>query len=317
MEYTSFPALGSDAVVGVTRADALGTARAEVEGVVDQIDRACSRFREDSELSAVNAAQGRPVQVSPLMLDAVEVALRAARLTGGDVDPTVGQALVALGYDTDFAQLRPRAPSFATVPGWTTIKVDRATSTVSLSRGVMLDLGSTAKALAADLAAAAAAQATGAGVLVSLGGDISVAGPAPAGGWRVRVTDDHRAEETAPGQTISISSGGLATSSTTTRRWMTEAGPAHHLIDPATGQPANGPWRTVSVAAASCLDANIASTAAVIRGERAIQWLESLGVPSRLVAHGGTVRHLAGWPEEGDDLLEFREARPRPVRAPA
>jgi thiamine biosynthesis lipoprotein len=106
----------------------------------------------------------------------------------------------------------------------------------------------------------------------------------------------------APGQWITLRSGGLATSSTTVRRWQTGAGPVHHLVDPATGRSARSPWRTVTVAAASCLDANIASTAAIVRGDRAAPWLESIALPSRLVATDGRARHLAGWPAEGDDL---------------
>jgi thiamine biosynthesis lipoprotein len=144
--------------------------------------------------------------------------------------------------------------------------------------------------------------AAGCGVLVSFGGDIALAGPSPADGWRVRVTDDHRAGVTAPGQWISLRSGGLATSSTAVRRWRTAAGSAHHLVDPSTGRSADSVWRTVSVAAGSCLDANIASTAAIIRGEPSAAWLEALGLPSRLVRTDGTVRHVAGWPSEGDDL---------------
>jgi thiamine biosynthesis lipoprotein len=167
---------------------------------------------------------------------------------------------------------------------------------------VSLDLGATAKALAADRAAERASASTGSGALVSLGGDIALAGPAPPEGWRIRVTDDHRSDVTAPGQWITLRSGGLATSSVTARRWETGTGTAHHLVDPATGRSATGPWRTVSVTAASCLDANIASTAAIVRGERAIGWLESLCLPSRLVSTEGSVLHLAGWPAEGDDL---------------
>jgi thiamine biosynthesis lipoprotein len=131
---------------------------------------------------------------------------------------------------------------------------------------------------------------------------VAIAGQSPSEGWRVRVTDDHRAGVEAPGQWITLRSGGLATSSTTVRRWHTDSGPAHHLLDPATGQPTSSLWRTVSVAAGSCLDANIASTAAIVRGERAAPWLESLGLPSRLVGVDGRARHLAGWPAEGDDL---------------
>jgi len=146
---------------------------------------------------------------------------------------------------------------------------------------VSLDLGATAKALAADHAAAAAAAATGGGVLVSLGGDIATAGPAPEGAWRVRVTCDHRGGVEAPGQWITIDSGGLATSSTAVRRLA--LGREHGASSARPRDRATGRMglADVSVAAATCLDANIASTAAVIRGERAPAWLESLRLPSR------------------------------------
>jgi thiamine biosynthesis lipoprotein len=299
----TFPALGTTAVVAVSDPACLRRARAAVEDTIDAFDLACSRFREDSELTALNAAAGTTFSVSGLLLEAITAALRAATLTDGDVDPTVGRALIALGYDRDFAALPARsAVSFASVPGWRTVTVDPHAGTVRTAPSVTLDLGATAKALCADHAARAAAAAAGCGVLVSLGGDIAVDGESRADGWRVRVTDDHRSGVSAPGQTVTIRSGGLATSSTTVRRWVTDAGPAHHLIDPATGRPANTVWRTVTVTAASCLDANTASTAAIIRGAKAPAWLESLGLPARLVGVDGSVRHVAGWPGEGDEL---------------
>jgi thiamine biosynthesis lipoprotein len=304
--YARFPALGSMAVVGVTHASALAGARAAVEETVAEFDFACSRFRSDSELTAVNEAAGTAVGVGPVLLEAITEALRAAEMTDGDVDPTVGEALIALGYDRDFDEMRPGAAvgtiSIASVPGWRAVRVDGEAGTIRVPRGVRLDLGATAKALAADRAAERAGATTGVGVLVSLGGDIGLAGPAPPDGWRVRVTDDHRADVSAPGQWIAVRTGGLATSSTTTRSWQTGDGPAHHLVDPATGRSASSVWRTVSVTAGTCLEANIASTAAIIRGPRAPAWLESLGLPSRLVGHDGSVLHLAGWPSAGDDL---------------
>ena len=298
-------AFGSAALVAVTEAAALDTAGAVVERIVAEFDLACSRFRDDSELSAVNAAAGEPVEVGPVLLDAVSAALRAARLTGGDVDPTIGQALISLGYDRDFALLGGDGESslvLGSVPGWRTVTVDASRRTVRVVAGVSLDLGATAKALAADRAAEAASAAAGCGVLVSFGGDLAIAGRAPSEGWLVRVTDDHRSGFDAPGQWISLSSGGLATSSTTVRRWRAGSELAHHLIDPATGRSADSAWRTVSVCAGNCLDANIASTASIIRGERAPAWLEERGLPSRLVGTDGVARHLAGWPSEGDDL---------------
>ncbi len=307
-DHTRFPALGGTAVVGVTDGDCLPAAEAAVRETVAAFDEACSRFRADSELSALNAAAGHEVNVSALLLDAVAAALRAASLTDGDVDPTVGSALIALGYDRDFEKVRVRADrgadrprEIARVPGWRCVRLDPDAGTIRVSKGVSLDLGATAKALAADRAAHAAFEQAGCGVLVSLGGDMAVAGDPPPGGWRVRVAEDHRAELTAPGQWIVLREGGLATSSTTVRRWGTSN---HHLLDPRTGLPAPAVWRTVSVCAGSCLDANIASTAAILRGPRAPRWLESLHLPSRLVDADGGVRHLAGWPAENDDLAE-------------
>jgi thiamine biosynthesis lipoprotein len=310
-------AFGSIALVAVADPRCLERAAAAVRQTVAEFDHACSRFRHDSELSAVNASAGTAVMVGPILLEAVTAALRAARLTGGDVDPTVGQALIALGYDRDFASIAPVAagrgsPEVAAVPGWRTVNVDVVQRSVRVTPGVTLDLGATAKALAADRAAEQACVAAGCGVLVSFGGDLATAGPAPAEGWRIRVTDDHRSGVDAPGQWIALDSGGLATSSTVARRWRTRDGTVHHLIDPSTGRSAAGVWRTVSVCAASCLDANIASTAGIIRSERAAGWLEALGLPSRLVSTGGTVRHLAGWPSEGDDLSAVPPLRARP-----
>jgi thiamine biosynthesis lipoprotein len=301
-----FRAIGTTAVAAVSDPRELERARAVVEDTIAAFDRACSRFREDSELCALNAAAGKPVKVSPLLLEAVGAALRAAQLTDGDVDPTVGEALIALGYDRDFDEVAagPRRVRFAAVPGWRTLELDEAASRVRVPSGVRLDLGATAKALAADHAAAAAHATCGCGVLVSLGGDIALAGEAPADeGWRIRVTDDHRSDVTAPGQWITLTGGGLATSSITTRNWRSEEGATmHHLIDPATGRPVSSAWRTASVAASSCLDANIASTAAIVRGEAAISWLTENKLPSRLVDRDGHARHVGGWPTEGDDL---------------
>ncbi len=164
--------------------------------------------------------------------------------------------------------------------------------------GVLLDLGATAKALTADRAAAAIAAAAGCGVLVNLGGDIRVAGEPPDGGWCVGIADDVGPGEVPRGcaQAIVLTEGGLATSSTTVRSWRRGPATVHHILVPATGLPARTCWRTASVAAASCLDANAASTAAIIRGERAPGWLATLGLPARLVRHDGTVHAVAGWP---------------------
>jgi thiamine biosynthesis lipoprotein len=300
----TWEALGTTVVLRLTDPAALGAARAEVEAELEAIDRACSRFRADSELSRVNADAGRSVAVSSLLVGALEVALRAAELTGGDVDPTVGESLVLAGYDRDWRLLSGSSeePSPAITArvraGWRTVALDRATSSVCIPAGVRLDLGATAKAWAADRSAQAAAAASDCGVLVGLGGDIATAGAAPECGWRIRVTDDHRSDLSAPGQTVAIRSGGLATSSTAVRRWRRGGQTMHHIIDPATGAPVEATWRTVSVAAADCTEANIATTAALVRADAAPEWLEGLGLPARLIDADGRVTAVGDWPAE-------------------
>lgn len=340
-------ALGTSAellVLGDERQLAL--AREAVEDWLAQVDLACSRFRADSELSRLGGADGGARRVSPILIEAIQVGLRGARLTDGDVDLTLGSALELAGYDRDWSLIeaddeqepgsrssvaRATTPSTSTtarpVPHvrvrrrapWTRVRVDPALGTVELPRGVKLDLGATAKAWAADRAAQLARAAAGcSGVLVSLGGDIATSGESPAGGWRVHVTDDHRDGPDAPGQTIAIGGGGLATSSTAVRRWRRGGTPMHHIIDPLTGIPADTPWRTVSVAAENCVDANIAATAAIVRGERALRWLRDLGLPARLVARGGEVTTVGSWPADLAQTpasSEPRSTRPRKPRS--
>jgi thiamine biosynthesis lipoprotein len=298
--------LGTTAVVLVTEPAGLAVAETAVRDELAAIDAACSRFRDDSELSRLNRAGGRAVRVSPVLLDAIDTALRAARLTDGRVDPTVGHTLCLLGYDRDFATLDLTGPpvtvTAVAAPGWRLVEVDRTAPAVRIPAGVALDLGATAKALAADRAVARAGDAVGAGVLVSLGGDVATAGPPPVGGWPIRVTDDHAAPVDAPGQTVRLRAGGLATSSITVRRWERGGEALHHLLDPDTGRPVSAVWRTVSVAAACCVDANIASTAAMILGASAPAWLAERGLPARLVAPDGQFVRVAGWPnDQGGD----------------
>ena len=298
----TFAALGTTAALVVADDDALDDARAIFAAEIAAIDTACSRFRIDSELTRVNAAAGRPTFVSSRFLEALAVALRAARVTHGLVDPTVGTAMRTIGYDGDFTSIDRDGPplrvTVGRVPGWHTIETDTERSTVRVPAGVELDFGATAKALCVDRAARAIENATGAGVMVSLGGDLAVGGPPRDQGWPVFVTDDHAASPDGAGQRIRIDAGGLATSGTTVRRWLRGNRSLHHVVDPATGLPAHEHWRTVSVTAASCVDANIASTAALIMGADAPQWLEDAHLPARLVRVDGTVTYVAGWPIE-------------------
>ncbi len=299
----SFRALGTTAELVLSGPGPIGAARTILENELDRIDRACSRFRDDSELSRLNGAQGRAIKVSELFATALASALRAAQLTDGAVDPTVGAALRAIGYDRDFEAVRQgpaRPASGAVVPGWRVVEIDTVAKTARVPSGVVLDLGATAKALAADLASGRIHEQLGCGVLVNLGGDISTAGATPRGGWSVGVCDDGGADPNSPdGQTVSLSSGGLATSSTQARRWTAADGEErHHIIDPSLGRSAGVEWRTASVAAASCVDANTASTASIVRPRTAPAWLGDRRLPARLVGTSGEVRLVAGWPTD-------------------
>ncbi len=297
---TRWPALGTTAVVVVTEPSQLFAARGAVEREIRDVEQACSRFRDDSGLSRLNAAAGSgPQPVSPGLLEAISVALEAAARTGGAVDPTVGAAMIAVGYDRDFSSVPAEGPPItpAPAPGVDAIIVDRLRQRVSLPAGVTLDLGATAKALAADHAAAAARAAIRDGsVLVSLGGDVAVAGPAPDGGWAVGIADDHR--DSAPAQVVAIERGGLATSGLTHRRWRRGDRTVHHVLDPRTGEPVRPVWRTVSVAASTCVTANSWSTAALVNGDAAPDLLRRAGVAARLVDVRGALTTVGGWPAE-------------------
>jgi len=294
-------ALGTSMRLIVTRPEAVTAAKEAADRIIKAIDDAASRFREDSELSRVNREAGREVRISPLLAQAIGAGLRGARLTDGAVDPTVGTAVRLAGYDRDFAALPPDGSpinlSVTRVPGWQAIQFDEGARVVLVPTGVEIDLGATAKALAADLAAAAALKAVGGGgVLVSLGGDIAVAGDPPVQGWAVQASEDSNAPIDDDEETITIESGGMATSSTTVRQWTRGGLVLHHIIDPSTGLPVTGRWRTASVVAASCVDANIASTAAIVMGDSAITWLTANRLPARLVDRDGAVHRISGWP---------------------
>jgi FAD:protein FMN transferase len=296
----SFAAIGVANEVIVLDVGALPRARELAMAEVAALDRACSRFREDSELACLHARSGRPVAVSPLLGAALGAALDAAANTDGLVDPTVGASMRALGYDRDFSVLvrTGSRPAFELVPaaGWRSVRLDRTRGLVSLRRGTELDLGATAKAFAADRIAGAVAEEIEGPALVNLGGDVAVRG-APPGGWPVRVTDRHR-DAHGPGQTVAVRAGGLATSSTTVRRWRAGRIEVHHILDPRSGAPAAEAWRTVSVAAGSCLGANTAATAAILLGAAAPSWLEQRSLAARLVACDGTVTTTGGWPPD-------------------
>jgi thiamine biosynthesis lipoprotein len=273
----------------------LGAAAGSLKALMDRVDKAASRFRPDSELSAVNTRAGSMVPVSRLLVDLVDVSLVAASMSGGAVDPTVGAAVVAAGYDDDIETVRRRGPqatgSTGPIPGWQQVRLNRKLAMVGVPKGSSLDLGATAKAWTADRAALVLSKRHGCAVLVEIGGDLRAAGT-PAEPWVIEVAE----REGDPGVPVTLAHGGLTTSTRTARRWSTPGGFAHHVIDPRTGRPADGPWRTASVWAPTVVRANTFSTALIATGDAALGRLTLAGHPARLVDADGEITELAGWP---------------------
>ncbi|HEX4723859.1 MAG TPA: FAD:protein FMN transferase [Pseudonocardiaceae bacterium] len=289
-----WPIWSTTARIVVTEPDVLPVARQIVDSVLAAVDEAGNRFRADSELRRLDQADGRPTMISPLLADLIDAALRAAERTNGDVDPTIGIAMESLGYDRDLSLIDTDIDTGGHVevaaPGWYQIRLYDQEVTIPV--GIRLDLGAVGKAYAADLCATLVAAACETGVLISIGGDIATAGPAPTNGWHVLVSDG----PTEPSRTVRLAGGmAMATSSTVRRQWHRGGRLLHHILDPRTCQPTRPVWRTVTVVAPSCVDANTQTTAAMVRGLAAPG---RLGLPARLVAADGSVRTVNGWPSE-------------------
>ena len=297
----TWSAIGTVNTVLVTEPAAIASAARIAERYVARLDAAASRFRPDSELSRITArarADAVTVTVSPILGGCLDAALHAARLTDGIVDPTVGRAVAAAGYDADLAEVQsrgdaPAAASYAT-PGadWRGVDYRARDHRLTMPRGSRIDLGATAKAAAADAIAAELRDVLPGGFLVNLGGDIATSGTDPEGGWPIAVADHL-------GHTLQVIAGhgqAFATSSTQKRTWTQGGRRRHHIIDPRTGEPADVTWTQVTCAAATAVEANAASTAAIVLGPAAPVWLEERGIPARLDHVSGRVATTPGWP---------------------
>jgi thiamine biosynthesis lipoprotein len=260
-----FESMGCEVVVGGATTRELRA----IEGLFAERDRVFSRFRPDSELSRVNRSSGRFVSVSSLFAHTLAVALHAARETDGLVDPTLGAAIEAAGYDRDFASLASvEEPPGAARPGaWRSVLLIGCR--VGLPRGLLLDLNGVVKSLAVD---EALGLLPGPG-FVSAGGDVAARGE-----LTVALPD---------GESVLLRQGALATSSSAKRRWVRNGRVQHHLIDPATGTPSASPWEQVTACGASCLAADVAAKAGFLLGENGPGWLDRRRIPARfLLPHG-------------------------------
>jgi thiamine biosynthesis lipoprotein len=300
-------ALGTTASVVVWPPHELPRALDAVDRQLVALDRQASRFREDSEISQVNSSESHSFFLSEGLAELLATALAAAELTDGLVDPTVGGALIAMGYDRDFSSVRKSRPDAPTVgtpaPGWASIELDGRL--LRRPAGMVLDLGATAKGVGSDRSAHAARNSMdGGGVLVSLGGDLAVAGESPQGGWPILVAEDPLGDQRPSGHVVRFNRGGVATSSVVCRRWRRGDRTLHHIIDPRTGEPAQAHWRTATVAAPTCAHANAASTALIVGGDDALDMVTAAGLPARLIGDDGSVRLIGSWPDhDGGELV--------------
>jgi FAD:protein FMN transferase len=269
----TFRSMGCEVVVAGASADE----RRAVERLFEERDRVFSRFRPESELNRVNAAGGTPTRVSQEFAEMLEVALEAARETGGLVDPTLGTQLESAGYDVDFASLVPRSGSPAAVAPQSRETVLLLGRTVTVPRGVRLDLNGVVKGRTVDDALALLA---GDG-FVSAGGDLAARGTLVAALPR--------------GGAVTLVRGALATSGTDRRRWTRDGSVLHHLIDPRTGAPSRSPWEQVTACGLTCLGADVAAKAAFLLGAEGPGWLDRRALPGRFLAADGRVVVNACW----------------------
>ena len=239
--------------------------------------------------------------MSPLLAEALTVALRAAEQTDGVVDPTVGHAGWRSATTATSPELDPDGadplPAPQAAPGWWRVGWDGATARAPPRRRRSTSARPRRRCPPTGSRPRWPLRPRG-GVLVSLGGDVSRRRAAPDDGWRIAVGDDHERALVDPELVVSIAAGGLATSSTTRRAWRRGGRTVHHIVDPRTGDVPVQAWRTVSVAAATCVDANTASTAAVVLGDAAPGWLADRRLPARLVDRRRRRHHDRGLARE-------------------
>jgi thiamine biosynthesis lipoprotein len=270
MGRSHFTSMGAEIVVEAKSQAAL----MDVADLFGEWERVFTRFSPDSELSRVNDSHETAVVVSEPFARAVRVALAAWKATGGLVDPTLATAVESAGYDRDFAALllddpRPAGPA---VPGRAN-EVRLAGRLLMRPPGLRLDLAGVVKSLAVD---EALALLPGAG-FVSAGGDVATRGPATVG--------------LPGGESLTLADGGLATSGVTARAWRRAGRLQHHLIDPRTGVPARTRWQQVTVAAGSCVGADVAAKAAFLLSDDGPDWLDEHGLPGRFVAEDDLVEN--------------------------
>ncbi len=284
MQRFGFLAMGTDVdvLLDASPGPAANAALADVEREFGRLEQIFSRFLPDSELSRLNEAG--ELDASEEMREVVALALAARERTAGRFDPTVHDALVAAGYDRTFDDIDGHGG--APVPAGGGVRVTGRR--IELDEGVRLDLGGIAKGYAVDRTLRTLAPCGP--CLVNAGGDLAVSGLPDAGVWPVGV-------DTPSGPlTLGVKQGALATSGRDRRRWRTDDGEErHHLIDPSTGRPAGSDLFTVTVAAPTAVEAEVAAKALFLAGETAAAAeADAQGIPALLVTEDGRLRFAGG-----------------------
>jgi thiamine biosynthesis lipoprotein len=274
MERRTFHAMGTEVELLVD-ADEADDALTAAEAEFHRLEALLSRFLDDSELSRLNAAGS--IEPGPDLRRVVELALAAREETGGRFDPTVHDAVVAAGYDRSFELLPPERPAVEAASCGGDVRVgDR----IELEPGIRLDLGGIGKGYAAERAAELLALAGP--CLVNAGGDVSVRG----GAWPVGC---------APELTLELGGGGLATSGVDRRRWRAGGRELHHIVDPATGAPAETDLLRVTVVGPDAVAAEVWAKALLLVGaDEAAAEADARSLPTVLVAADGRTSTAGG-----------------------
>jgi thiamine biosynthesis lipoprotein len=247
-----------------------------VEAEFRRLEALLSRFRPDSELSALNRLGS--LVAGPDLATVTRLALDARERTRGRFDPTVHDALVAAGYDRTFDEIEDDGAGArgARAACGGAVAVDEASGLITLGPGTHLDLGGIAKGYAVDRACDLLSIAGP--CLVNAGGDLAVRGVPRSGSWPIGL-------ETGDGEaTVPLERGAMATSGRDRRRWRSAGEERHHLIDPATGRPAASDLVRVTVVAATAVEAEVLAKSLFLAGElAALAEARALGLPCALV----------------------------------
>lgn len=265
-------------------------------GFINRCEELWSRFRESSDITRLNWAEGKPVEVDHLTVTLLEAMMLGAELSAGAYNPTLLPDVLALGYETSQVDtsVTSTLPASAKAPG-NLAGITIADTIITLPVGTTLDPGGIGKGLAADLAAQFALTNGAQGVMVELGGDIAVAGTAPDSvAWRLGVEDPFG--ETEHLTVVRLSAGGVVTSSQRKRRFGTSKNPTHHLVDVSTHHSAQTSVQTVTVLAATAARAEAIAKAGFMRDPQDfLNWLPSVGAAGMVVLENRDVECSDNW----------------------